>query len=233
MHGRSLAFGVVVVASRLVANTRARSDGALAVWVVAFAVLAPAAALAQADATAGAETGSERPVRWWGGGQLHSAFVSDAAVGRGDDFAFGVAASAGHRPGGGSYGYALHFANTWWVEPQLGSSDSEDVFDSTLQGMIALGVGVEDLYFDRHMRLGVSIGPTLLLRDTKVDQAGTVGGFVDFRPVGIRFRAFGLAWTIDPLSLMVAVPDTNGIPLVLVHYNTVLAAEFDLEDLGS
>ena len=205
---------------------------------VAFAILiaglaAPTVATAQVDRGAqGAPTPPEGSSDgWWVAGEVHSAFLSDIAVASADDFAFGLGVRGGQRPPGYTFGWVLVLDNTWWVQPTLDAADEDDVFTGTMQGMLALGVGIEDLYFDRHMRLAFAIGPTLLLRDTALDDAGTMGYFADLRPAGIRFDAFGLSWVLDPLSLMIALPDTSGIPLVLIHFNTVLAVELDPAEL--
>jgi hypothetical protein len=64
---------------------------------------------------------------------------------------------------------------------------------------------------------------------TDVDSAGSLGFFVDLRPLGLRFAVgSGLLFGIDPLSFTLLMPELSGIPLVELEYRTAVYLEHAL-----
>lgn len=167
---------------------------------------------------------------WWVAPQLHLTAVSAIVQGDALGLSAGVGASAGHR--WGPTGLLLHLETTWWGEALLAEPGGEDVFTGVAQGALALGVGVERLYADRGMRFMLSAGPTLMLRNTLIDSAGTVGIWGEIRPAGIRVSLPAKrTMVIDVLSFALLLPDLSGIPLLLLQFRTTVSVEFD--GLGS
>jgi hypothetical protein len=91
-----------------------------------------------------------------------------------------------------------------------------------------VGPGVEYLFFLGRMRTSLSAGLAILESDTDIDERGKMGWYVDFRPISVRWSAFGnkTAIEVTPFSLDVSVPVTHGIPLVLFAYFTTLSVEW-------
>ena len=96
-------------------------------------------------------------------------------------------------------------------------------------GAFNIGLGGEYLYFARRMRTALYIGPSVLLFDTGIDEAGTTGIYLDVRPTGIRWRLHDQVLVqFDPLTFTIVAPSLSGIPLVVIEYRTALAVEFSL-----
>jgi hypothetical protein len=96
--------------------------------------------------------------------------------------------------------------------------------------MLKAGVGAEYLYVLGHARTSAIAGLTVLVDETALDDSGTVGWFVDVRPVSIRW-GFGDEATLEltPVGLDVSVPVTGGIPLVLVSFLTRIGFEWSIQ----
>jgi hypothetical protein len=95
--------------------------------------------------------------------------------------------------------------------------------------LLNAGVGVELLYVLGHARSSAIFGTSVLLNSTDLDDAGTVGWFLDVRPVSIRW-AIGskAAVELTPIGLDLTVPVTGGIPLVLVSFMTRVGFEWSI-----
>lgn len=95
--------------------------------------------------------------------------------------------------------------------------------------LLNVGVGFEGLYVLGHARTSAIAGVTVLLEETDLDEAGTLGWFLDIRPVSIRW-AIGeqAAFELTPVGLDLTVPVTDGIPLVLVSFMTRVGFEWSL-----
>lgn len=95
--------------------------------------------------------------------------------------------------------------------------------------LLNTGVGVEGLYVLGRARTSAIAGLSVLLEETDLDKAGTLGWFVDIRPVSIRW-AIGdrAAVELTPIGLDLTVPVTDGIPLVLVSFMTRLGVEWSV-----
>ena len=90
-----------------------------------------------------------------------------------------------------------------------------------------VGIGVERLALYGRIRASLSVGAAILGTATDFDEPGTIGWFVDARPISIRFPVFGTHIAeLTPLSIAISVPVARGIPLILFSYFTVLSMEF-------
>jgi hypothetical protein len=117
--------------------------------------------------------------------------------------------------------FARGEANAWRNRRDDGTDDFVLAFD--------LGVGARFDYSGGRLRSSVSAGATLLAVPDDVDTAGTIGAFVDVRPLGFVWRLGpGVRLGVVPLSLTLAMPVLTGIPLVSIQYRTTIFAERDL-----
>ena len=101
--------------------------------------------------------------------------------------------------------------------------------DRAMQSSWNFGIGAEVFYFQRRMRTSLAIGASFLYREAPPDPIGTVGAYLDFTPSSYVLRPhrnFGIV--IAPLSLFIAVPAFEGIPLVIIQYRTTVPLEFSL-----
>lgn len=70
-------------------------------------------------------------------------------------------------------------------------------------------------------------GLTVVVEPTVIDErAGGVGFYLDARPIGFRFP-LGEHWFVglDPLGVRFLAADTSALPLLEVHFLTVLRLE--------
>ncbi|MCA9576784.1 MAG: hypothetical protein R3B40_29940 [Polyangiales bacterium] len=167
---------------------------------------------------------------WWLSGGVHSAFLSDVIDGSWQGLTFGAELKLGFRGSSSRLlGVFLQLDTSFWLAPVVAEGDAGRPFDSVLQGALNVGLGADVRYFDDHLRGAFSAGLSVLLRDNVVDNAGSVGVFIDFRPAGVRvpLRRGGVL-VIDPLTFTFLAPDLSRIPLVQIEYRTVLVIEFGL-----
>lgn len=130
---------------------------------------------------------------------------------------FGGAVKGGYRFG--RWGAFLQLEANAWTD-ELAS-------DRSFQGALDIGVGGEVLFAGDRLRTSLALGPSVLLRSTELDEAGTTGLFVDFRPLGVRWPlGDGFHIGVDPLSFALLMPVLDGIPLVEIQYRTIVAGEY-------
>jgi hypothetical protein len=131
--------------------------------------------------------------------------------------AFGFSAKGGHRWHDKAVFVTLEAS--FWRSP-LVEGGSELVMATNL------GVGGEILSAGGLLRTSLAFGPSILTIPPKVDEAGKVGIFLDFRPIGCRFRlSRALMLGVDPLSFHLVVPVLSGIPLIEIEYRTSVYVE--------
>ena len=96
--------------------------------------------------------------------------------------------------------------------------------------LVNLGIGADWINYLGRLRSSVVVGTSTLLTKTAIDPAGTTGWFADVRPAILRWP-FGdvVAVQLTPLSFNVDVPVTQGIPLVLTAYFTLIGIEWSLQ----
>jgi hypothetical protein len=116
--------------------------------------------------------------------------------------------------------FARGEANAWRDRRDDGTDDFVLAFD--------LGVGARLDYGGGRLRSSLAAGTTLLAVPGDIDTAGTIGAFVDVRPLAFAWRLGpGVRLGVVPLSLTLAVPVLTGIPLVSIQYRTTVFAERD------
>lgn len=104
-------------------------------------------------------------------------------------------------------------------------------FDGETDYLAQLLIGAEGevLLADGRMRSRLGGGLALLLEGTELDDDGVTAGFyVDIRPAGFRWAFDGWVLGVDPVTLLVAIPEPSGIPLVDVQYRAHVYAEVTL-----
>ncbi|MCA9557524.1 MAG: hypothetical protein H6704_24700 [Myxococcales bacterium] len=105
--------------------------------------------------------------------------------------------------------------------------DLEGDIDFLVQ--LLIGAEGELLMADRRLRSRLGAGVAVLLEGTELDVDGPAAGFyVDIRPVGFRWPFDGWVLGVDPLTLLVAIPEPSAIPLVDIQYRAHVYAEVDL-----
>jgi hypothetical protein len=134
--------------------------------------------------------------------------------------AFGFSGRGGHRWHDKALFVSLEAQ--FWSSPALDSKRQ-------IAMAINLGIGAEILSAGGLLRTSLAFGPSLLTIPTDVDSAGSLGFFVDLRPLGLRFAVgSGLLFGIDPLSFTLLMPELSGIPLVELEYRTAVYLEHAL-----
>lgn len=139
------------------------------------------------------------------GAQAHGAFLTDAPRESIFDISYGPALRGGYRFPGGKYtqwGVLGFFERDVWVV-----SEYELRADP---GVLNFGVGIELLYFE-FVRSALLFGPSILVFDTALHDAGAVGIFTELKPLGAQFY-FWNRWglTFDPLSVAWVNPTPEG-----------------------
>jgi hypothetical protein len=110
-------------------------------------------------------------------------------------------------------------ADHWSQEREDGSRDQ----------VLALNVGpgAGFTYAHERVRSSLAAGMSLLLVPTDIDRAGSVGVFLDLRPITLRWPLAGRTWIgVCPLSMTLTMPVLTGIPLVQLEYRTSVQAEY-------
>ncbi|HNU68819.1 MAG TPA: hypothetical protein PKG82_06675 [Myxococcota bacterium] len=150
---------------------------------------------------------------------VHASLLSDAEDRKPLGDSFGYAVKAGWRFG--RLGVFASFEHNLWIRSELKSGVSA--------GVANIGIGLEVNYLHGYARTSLAIGPSVLLFDTGIDQAGSTGFFMDLRPIGLRWpitRFFAL--TLDPISFALVAPALDRVPLVTVQFRTTVGFEFVL-----
>jgi len=148
--------------------------------------------------------------------ELHYSILTDLSDRSDLTPAFGYGFKGGYR--WGFVGAFLQFEQDFWVATEF------DV--RVTRGAYNIAVGVDFTYFEGRAHSSVAFGPSILAYDTLLDGRGSVGWFLDVRPVGFqwdvhRFVRLGL----DPISFAVVAPSLDGIPLVQIEYRTTFYLE--------
>lgn len=183
------------------------------------ALAAEPAARTGASTTEETSRADERPGGLFSQFELHASVLGDAADRSVLNDTFGYAGKLGWR--WENVGVFVQGEQNLW-----GTREFER---SIAQGALNVGVGGDLLYFEQRARASIAVGPSLLLFDSGLDDAGTTGIFVDVRPVALRWRFHDrVTLQVDPLTFTVVAPVLERIPLVMVEYRTVVGLEFDL-----
>ncbi len=180
--------------------------------ILAFVTIGTGTAYAK-DATPAAHSG---PTGVFVVLEAHASLLADLVDHSMLSTTFGGALKGGWR--GCGWGVFLQIEQNAWLVTELSSA--------VVKGALNIGVGGELVYADGFVRTSAAFGPSILMMDTILDDAGETGFYFDLRPAGLRWDVHEhVAITLDPISFAIVAPVLGGIPLVKVEYRTVLAVE--------
>ena len=125
----------------------------------------------------------------------------------------------------------LQFGRRYGRFGVFGQLAFDESFDFTQEiktlNVYHVGIGIERLALYGRIRASATVGAAILGTQTDFDEVGTIGWFIDLRPISLRWTPFGQhVMELTPLSVAVSVPVARGIPLILFSYFTVLSIEF-------
>jgi hypothetical protein len=146
----------------------------------------------------------------------HFSLLSDVAERSMFQGTFGYGARGGYR--WNSWGLFATVEHNLWVASEY----ETDV----VQGAVNIGIGAVFSYARGFVHTSLALGPSILAFDTILDDAGTTGLFIDFRPVGLSWAVHDhLAIGLNPITFALVAPVLGGIPLVYVQYRTIIYLE--------
>ena len=129
---------------------------------------------------------------------------------------FGYGARGGYR--WNDWGLLLAVEHNMWIATEYDTN--------VVQGAVNIGVGGDFVYGGGLVRTSLAIGPSILAYDTILDDAGSVGFYLDARPVGLRWAVHEvLVIGLDPINFAVVAPVLDKIPLVYIQYRTFVYLE--------
>jgi MYXO-CTERM domain-containing protein len=147
----------------------------------------------------------------------HLSVFSDAPDTSLINMTMGYALRGGYR--WGHWGLLGHIERNYWLPTEYSSS--------LASGALNIGIGGEFFFAGGFARSSITIGPSILLFDTALHDAGRTGFFLDLRPIGVRYPLHEhIVIALDPLTVAYVQPivfDENVIRLV--EYRTVLGVE--------
>jgi hypothetical protein len=145
-------------------------------------------------------------------GTVLSGLSDGPLVGLNVGWAVRAGALAGH------WGLFMHVEQSLWQGTEYAAKLEP--------GTLNAGPGVEYRFAGGVVRSSLSAGVSVLLFDTQLDRRGSVGAFVDLRPVGLRWQLSpGLGIGLDPISFVALAPVLSGLPLIRLQYRTTLVFE--------
>ncbi len=119
------------------------------------------------------------------------------------------------------WGLFAQLEQSAWFGTELGGG--------VVPGVLNLGVGLEHRFAGGLIRSSVVVGPSVLLFATALDRAGSVGVFIDLRPLGLRWQLDPrLTLGFDPLTFALVAPVLTGFPLVRTQFRSAVVIEVSL-----
>lgn len=161
-------------------------------------------------------TGDANYWRFVGALSIHGSLLSSVAGRSTLDLTYGGALRFGARHGSNQLTFVADYS---------GWQSLEDRSVITF-GTLNLAAEYTRTFFSDVVAVSLAVGPSILLTDTLLDDAGSVGLFIDLRPAGFRWRMTHVNIGLDPLSFTVVAPVLGALPLVRVQYRTTLTVEF-------
>lgn len=205
LSGAGAAFIVLLVGTVVVRRRRgATRAGTVGIALVGALLLPREASAAEPTPYLGAE--------------VHGALFSDIPNTALLNVAFGYGVRGGmRRERWGVFGVVEH---DLWVptEGQLGVD----------AGALSVAVGGEYIYAGGLLRTAVAFGPSFLLFDTALHDAGSAGVYFDLRPVGLRWPVGIATLVFDPLTLTVVAPAVSHPSVHRAEYRTLFGVDFSL-----
>ncbi|MFK8002149.1 MAG: hypothetical protein AB8H86_21320 [Polyangiales bacterium] len=158
----------------------------------------------------------EHDWRFVGALSIHGSLLSSVAGRSTLDLTYGAALRFGARRGSNQLDFVADYS---------GWQSLEDRSVITF-GTLNLAAEYTRTFFSDVIAVSLAAGPSILLTDTLLDDAGSVGLFVELRPAGFRWRMKHVNIGLDPLSFTLVAPVLGALPLVRVQYRTTLTVEF-------
>lgn len=130
------------------------------------------------------------------------------------------------------FGYALTAQYRWKRSWVLGVRVEHDVWTrfelghGVDPGAISAALVASRLGLSDRVRTSLMLGPSFLLFNTGLDDAGSVGLYAEARPLGVLFHFKHLSLALEPFTLALVAPVLRQIPLVRVSYRSVVQLEF-------
>lgn len=131
--------------------------------------------------------------------------------------AFGYAVTGTHRWANG-WSLGVRLEHDLWVRYELGHGVDP--------GAISAAAVVSRLSLRDRLRTSLMLGPSFLLFDTGLDDAGSVGFYGEARPLGVLFHFPRMSLILDPFTISLVAPVLSQIPLLRVAYRSVIQFEF-------
>lgn len=154
--------------------------------------------------------------RFVGAVSLHGSLLSSVAGRSTLDLTYGAALRAGVRRGSNQLTFVVDYS---------GWQSLEDRSVITF-GALNLAAEYTRTFFGDVVAMSLAAGPSILLTDSILDDAGSVGLYIELRPAGFRWRFKHVNIGLDPLSFTVVAPVLGALPLVRVQYRTTVSVEF-------
>lgn len=148
--------------------------------------------------------------------ELHYSLLTDLSDRSDVVPSFGYGFKGGYR--WSKLGIFLQFEQDFWVATEY------DI--RVVQGAYNIAVGMDFTYFEGRAHSSIAFGPSILGFNTLLDTRGSVGWFLDVRPIGLQWDVH--RWVrlgLDPVSFAVVAPVLDGVPLVRVEYRTTFYLE--------
>lgn len=116
------------------------------------------------------------------------------------------------------WAFVVAAENARWRAPELGSR--------TWQRAINVGFGIARYHRSGLLRTMFLVGPSILTRANDLDPAGSVGLFLDLRPLGFSWRVNeSIALVADLLYMTLVAPVLTGVPLIDFQFRSSIGVE--------
>jgi hypothetical protein len=148
--------------------------------------------------------------------ELHYSILTDLSDRSNLAPAFGYAFKGGYR--WGVVGVFVGFEHDFWVATEFEVR--------VVRGAYNIAAGLDFTYFEGRAHTSIAFGPSILAFDTPLDEKGSVGWVLDFRPIGLQWDVHrNVRLGLDPISFAIVAPVLDGIPLTQIQYRTTFYVE--------
>ena len=160
------------------------------------------------------EVPKEQMHRWSVYVDLGSSLLTDANEASYFAETIGVGVTVGYRLSE-RFTILVHVEQNVWR-----AQDNDDIWNS---GVFNFGGGIDYEIFSPYVHASAMFGLSVLTFDTVLDHAGSVGDFVDFAPIDIRFYILKrFVVSLFPLTLRIEAPVTHSPEIYYIQYRTVV-----------
>ncbi|MFK8001769.1 MAG: hypothetical protein AB8H86_19395 [Polyangiales bacterium] len=116
------------------------------------------------------------------------------------------------------WAFVVSVENARWRAPELGSR--------IWQTALNVGFGIARYHRSGLLRTMLLVGPSILTRANNLDPAGSVGLYVDVRPLGFSWRFSERASLVaDLLYMTLVAPVLTGVPLIDFQFRSSVGIE--------